>query len=222
MMSAIQRVIGAASITAVAVMLVSCVASQPAGLSNAPMLPTAAPNALLPVSAFDRISNRSARSAALFKEAAKVIQDPRCSNCHPADRTPTQGDDMHVHSPLIKADDKGHGPPGLPCNTCHQAQNTPTHVAPIESIPGHAHWMLAPPSMAWQGLTTGEICEQVKDPARNGGRSLEKIHEHMSTDTLVGWAWNPGAGRRPAAGTQQQFGELVAAWIETGAQCPTP
>jgi len=175
---------------------------------------------LKPVSAFASIADRAERSAALFTEAAKVIEHPRCLNCHPADRTPTQGDDLHPHNPTMRADKEGHGPAGLPCSTCHQKQNTPTNVTPIESIPGHAHWMLAPPSMAWQGVKTGDICQQIKDPARNGGRTLEKIHEHMALDTLVGWAWHPGAGRQPAPGTQKAFGELIAAWIETGAACP--
>jgi len=175
---------------------------------------------LKPVSAFASITDRTERSAALFREAARVIQHPRCLNCHPVDRTPTQGNDLHPHTPLIRADNEGHGPPGLPCNTCHQAQNTLTNVKPIESIPGHEPWMLAPPSMRWQGLTTREICQQIQDPARNGGRSLEKIHEHLAFDTLVGWAWKPGAGRTPAPGTQKAFGEIIAAWIETGAACP--
>jgi hypothetical protein len=176
---------------------------------------------LKPVSAFAGIANRTQRSAALFEEAARVLEHPRCLNCHPADRTPTQGDDLHPHNPSIRADSEGHGPPGLPCNTCHQVQNTPTNATPIESIPGHAHWMLAPPSMSWQGLTTAEICQQIKDPARNGNRTLAKIHEHLALDTLVGWAWSPGPGRQPAPGTQKAFGELIAAWIATGAACPT-
>lgn len=175
---------------------------------------------LKPVSAFATMSDRSERAAALFREAARVIQHPRCLNCHPADRTPTQGDDLRAHVPIIRADEEGHGPPGLPCNACHQAQNTETNVQPIESIPGHAHWMLAPTSMAWQGMTVGEICRQIKDPDRNGGRTLEKIREHMAVDTLVGWAWSPGSGRTPAPGTQKAFGELIAAWIEAGASCP--
>lgn len=175
---------------------------------------------LKPVSAFATIRDRNARSVALFTEAARVIEHPRCLNCHPKDRTPTQGDDLHAHVPTMRADHEGHGPPGLPCNTCHQAQNTATNVKPIESIPGHAHWMLAPPSMGWQGMKTSDICRQLKDPARNGGRTLEKIREHMGTDTLVGWAWTPGPGRQPAPGTQKAFGELIAAWIETGAACP--
>ncbi len=125
------------------------------------------------VASFATITDRSARSAALFTEAARVIQHPRCLNCHPADRTPTQGDNLHPHVPNMRADAEGHGPAGMPCNTCHQAQNTPTNVRPIETIPGHAHWMLAPISMGWQGMKTGEICAQIKDPARNGNRTRE-------------------------------------------------
>jgi hypothetical protein len=181
---------------------------------------TASAEDLKPVAAFATITDRSERAAAMFSEAARVIQHPRCLNCHPKDRTPTQGDDLHAHVPMIRADEEGHGPPGLPCNTCHQTQNTATNVQPIESIPGHAHWMLAPSSMGWQGMPVGDICHQVKDPARNGGRTLEKIHEHMAVDTLVGWAWSPGSGRTPAPGTQKAFGELIAAWIEMGAACP--
>ena len=30
----------------------------------------------------------------------------------------------------------------------------------------------------------------------------------------------PGGTREPAPGTQEQFGALIAAWIETGAACP--
>lgn len=202
----------------IAVLLVSC--ATPPG-STATPLAAESGSSLKSVGAFRHIANRTDRSVALYKEAARVIENPRCMNCHPANRTPTQGDDLHPHVPTMRADDKGHGIAGLDCNACHQSQNTATHVKPIESIPGHAHWMLAPPSMSWQGKTTGQICEQIKDPARNGGRSLAMILEHMSRDSLVGWAWAPGAGRQPAPGTQQEFGQLLAAWIETGAACPS-
>lgn len=76
--------------------------------------------------------------------------------------------------------------------------------------------------MAWQELTIGEICVQLKDPARNGNRTLAQIEKHLAEDHLVGWAWHPGAGRAPAPGTQVVFGELIAAWIKTGAHCPKP
>lgn len=180
----------------------------------------AAADPLRPVSSFSSITEPPERSAALFTEAARVIQSPRCLNCHPVDRTPTQGDKLLAHQPFVTGATDGHGPPGLPCGSCHQAQNVSTLTGPIASIPGDAHWGLAPLSMGWQGKSVREICEQLKDPNLNGGRSLAAIEKHMLEDTLVGWAWNPGEGRTPAPGTQQQFGALIKAWIETGAHCP--
>lgn len=170
---------------------------------------------LQPVDSFASIADRAERSRALFTEAGKVIQSPRCMNCHPAGSRPSQGADMHPHLPIVTRgrDDKGSG--ALPCATCHQAVNYPQ-----AGIPGHALWHLAPISMAWQTRSLPQICEQIKDRQRNGGKSLAQLHEHMAHDPLVGWAWNPGAGREPAPGTQEAFGQLIAAWIETGAACP--
>ncbi|PZQ57775.1 MAG: Isoquinoline 1-oxidoreductase subunit [Phenylobacterium zucineum] len=169
---------------------------------------------------FRQIADPKARSAAMFTEAGRVLQHPRCMNCHPQGRSPTQGDDLHPHVPFIAAGDGGHGSRALSCSTCHQAQNVSTQGASIATIPGHPHWTLAPASMAWQGRSLAEICAQIKDPGRNGGRTLKQIHEHMADDSLVGWAWRPGAGRTPAPGTQAAFGDLIAAWIATGAACP--
>lgn len=175
---------------------------------------------LKPVSSFSNIEDKTARSIELFREAARVIQSPRCLNCHPVDRIPTQGDGLKSHMPPIVADTEGNGPPGLACTTCHQADNVRTFGDTIESIPGHHPWALAPLVMGWQGKSLGEICQQIKDKKRNGNRTLAQIHEHVATDGLVGWAWHPGEGRKPAPGSQQQFGELIAAWIDTGAHCP--
>ena len=175
---------------------------------------------LKPVSAFSTIGDERARSVALLTEAAKVIQSPRCLNCHPVERQPTQGNDLHAHVPLMYAGPSDHGVPGLPCKSCHGNANAATLASSIASIPGDPHWGLAPASMAWQGKSLREICLQLKDTARNGGRSLSKIHEHVTTDPLVGWAWHPGEGRSPAPGTQAQFGALIRAWISTGAHCP--
>jgi hypothetical protein len=166
---------------------------------------------------FANIAKPAERSRALFKEAAKVITDARCINCHPAGDTPTQGDAGNPHLPAVVRGADGHGAVGLRCNTCHQTENyEPSRV------PGHPAWGLAPIEMAWQGRTLAQICEQIKDPKRNGGKSLTQIHEHMAHDSLVGWAWSPGSTRKPAPGTQTQFGELIAAWIDSGAECPTP
>jgi hypothetical protein len=76
--------------------------------------------------------------------------------------------------------------------------------------------------MAWEGKSLGEICAQIKDPARNGNRRLEALVEHIGADHLVGWAWAPGSGRKSAPGTQKEAGALVEAWIKTGAACPSP
>jgi hypothetical protein len=74
--------------------------------------------------------------------------------------------------------------------------------------------------MGWEGKTVGQICAQIKDPARNGGRSIDDIVHHVGTDHLVGWAWAPGAGRQPAPGTQAQAGTLLDEWVKSGAVCP--
>lgn len=164
---------------------------------------------------FSGIADTTERSRALFVEAGKVIQHPRCLNCHPVGERPTQGIDMHPHSPLVVRGTDDHGAVGMRCTTCHQSANFEP-----SGVPGNPKWHMAPLGMAWQQRTLGQICEQVKDPARNGGKTLAQIQEHMAHDSLVGWGWNPGSTREPAPGTQEQFGKLTAAWIATGAACP--
>ena len=47
----------------------------------------------------------------------------------------------------------------------------------------------------------GEICAQLKDPGRNGGRDLRLLHEHLVKDDLVADGGNIAAWRvRPQAG----------------------
>jgi hypothetical protein len=105
---------------------------------------------------------------------------------------------------------------------CHSDKNFNLSIdeASYQSIPGHPRWGLAPIEMAWEGKTPGEICRQIKDPSRNGGRDLALLHEHVARDNLVGWAWHPGAGRGPAPGSQEQFSTIIQAWIDAGAECP--
>ena len=93
-------------------------------------------------------------------------------------------------------------------------------VASYWSIPGHPRWELAPIEMAWQEKSIGEICRQLKDTSRNGGRDLAMLQEHVAKDDLVAYGWQPGTGRIPTSGTQQVAGELAQAWIDTGAECP--
>jgi hypothetical protein len=171
---------------------------------------------LKPVSAFDKITDKKLRAVALFEEAGKVIQSPRCLNCHPATERPTQTDALRPHQPLVVRGEGGMGPPGgLACSTCHHDGNFDA-----AGVPGHPQWHLAPAEMAWQGRSLGQICMQIKDPSRNGGRDMAALIKHVSEDSLVGWAWSPGAGRTPAPGTQQEFGALMKAWAAAGATCP--
>jgi hypothetical protein len=172
---------------------------------------------LRPVSDFSVISDQKERSVALFAEAGKVILHPRCVNCHPAGDRPLQGEDGHPHLPLVVRGREGHGAVAMQCTNCHGRANFDPG-----GVPGHPMWHLAPIEMAWAGKSLGEICAQIKDPNRNGGKSLDEIVHHMTEDSLVGWGWNPGAGRAPAPGTQQEFGALIRAWAEGGATCPEP
>ncbi len=170
---------------------------------------------LAAVSAFDTITDNDKRGVALFQEAGKVITHPRCLNCHPPDDHPRQGEAMRVHEPPVERGAGGMGASGMRCFTCHGAAN-------FERVPGNVKWMLAPIEMAWFGRSLGEICEQIKDPKRNGGKSLSDIVRHMAEDELVGWGWKPTAMVSPVPGTQKEFGALIRAWADNGAQCPKP
>src|SRR5262245_66123515 len=47
---------------------------------------------LQPLSAFADIADNTQRARALFAEIGKVIQHPRCVNCHPRTERPLQGE----------------------------------------------------------------------------------------------------------------------------------
>lgn len=187
------------------------------GTPNVPVEPRAAlaADSLRPVAAFANIAPPRARAESLFREMGKVLQHPRCVNCHPAGDVPLQTDSMRPHQPLVVRGASGHGAPGMGCETCH-------HMANYDAarVPGHPQWHLAPIEMAWQGKTLREICEQIKDRARNGGKTLAQLVHHLGEDSLVGWGWAPGVGRTPAPGTQKEFGALARAWADAGAHCP--
>jgi hypothetical protein len=164
---------------------------------------------------FDAIGDTATRSAALFAEIGKVLTHPRCVNCHPAGDRPRQGENGRLHQPPVERGADGRGLAAMRCSICHQQANFDPG-----RVPGDPDWHLAPREMAWEGKTLGQICAQIKDPERNGGRSLEELAHHIGTDHLVGWAWAPGFGRRPAPGTQKETGALIEAWAKTGAVCP--
>jgi hypothetical protein len=177
---------------------------------------------LRPVADFDAIADETARSIAIFEETGKVLLHPRCVNCHPVGDSPLQGMEMRVHVPPVIRGEANFGAAGMSCNTCHGPANVVVvaQAEGIESIPGDPNWHLAPPEMAWENKSLAEICEQIKDPERNGGKTIAELVEHMAEDHLVGWGWAPGEGRAPVPGTQEEFGALYRAWADTGAHCP--
>jgi hypothetical protein len=153
-------------------------------------------------------------ASSTFEPVARVLMHPRCMNCH-QDQSPRQGDARAVHLPLIVRGTDGHGAPTQQCQTCHQTTNTAGGF-----VPGVADWHLAPLSMLWEGRTREQICEQVKDPARNGGRRTgEQVIEHMKVDPLVLWAWKPGTGRETPPLTHEQFVAALEAWVKAGMPC---
>lgn len=190
-------------------------AQSPAGGALRP-----AGGALRTADSFAGITDAKARSVALFGEAGRVITHPRCVNCHPATDRPLQGMTSRPHQPPIFATASGMGSPSMPCTSCHGPANFTLVGTRVGSMPGNPKWHLAPREMAWHGKSLGDICRQIKDPSRNGGMDHAALVEHVSKDDLVGWGWDPGAGREPAPGTQAIFGDLVKAWLETGAECP--
>jgi hypothetical protein len=186
-----------------------------ANVLAAPAATDAPPDALASVESFSSIGDTAARSAAIFTELGKVLTHPRCLNCHPAGDRPRQGDMARLHQPPVERGADGFGLPAMRCPICHLKANFDA-----AGVPGNPIWHLAPREMGWEGKTLHEICVQIKDPARNGNRSLDALIEHIGEDHLVGWAWAPGYGRQPAPGTQKQAGALVEAWVKTGAVCP--
>jgi hypothetical protein len=205
--------------SSVLIMVIGCAAAAVMSAALAQTAPPAASQTLKTSAEFQSIADRADRSRAIFAEIGTVLAHPRCMNCHPAGEHPLQGADHREHKPVVWRSDTGNY--GTPCGECHTEQNVALReAASYQSIPGHPRWGVAPLSMAWEGKSIGDICRQLKDTARNGGRDLAMLQEHVAKDDLVAWGWNPGAGREPAPGSQQAAGELVQAWIDSGAECP--
>jgi cytochrome c5 len=162
--------------------------------------------------------SNSAAAQAAFNRAWTVFVSPRCQNCHPSGDAPLQGDDSHVHIQDVKRGPDGKGVYGMKCNTCHQVANLPGNNMP----PGNPKWSLPPANMKMviQGETAGQFCRQLKDPAKNGHRSLAQIIEHVSSDDLVGWGWNPGDGRTLPPLDRPEFVTAMKTWVDNGAACP--
>jgi hypothetical protein len=77
--------------------------------------------------------------------------------------------------------------------------------------------------MAWEGLSVGELCRALLDPARGAMRPAEFV-PHFETP-LVRWAWSPGANasgvaRSPPPVPYERFIALTRQWVAQGTPCP--
>jgi hypothetical protein len=152
-------------------------------------------------------------SLAAWGKIVTVLQHPRCLNCHQLN-SPLQDDSRRVHIPHVVRGAASHGVGPMRCGNCHNDSNNLT-----SRTPGAPEWSLAPVSMLWQGLSSGDLCRALKDSARNGKRSPEALVEHMSSP-LVLWGWNPGPGLEPVPIPHTEFINLMKVWVAGGTACP--
>lgn len=175
-----------------------------------------------PVPGVEAPAMDQAAGLAAWEEIYAVFSHPRCANCHVEDDHPRWSGahygETRIHAfNVMRGDDgSGFGNPGLRCTTCHFESNSNVLHGP----PGAPAWHLAPVEMVWFGKNAREICAQVKDPERNGGRTIAEVAEHVRDDALVGWGWAPGPGREPAPGSAEETFAAIERWNAAGAPCP--
>lgn len=162
--------------------------------------------------------DRATAGKRAFGDVARVLQSPRCRNCHPAGEAPLQTDPGRPHAMNIS---RATVAAGTPCSTCHQDRNSEA-VGVAGGPPGAPRWGLPPAEtpMVFEGKTVAALCEQLQDPARNGHRTLEMLLEHVSHDPLVLWAWAPGGKRTVPPLPHDRFVAAFAAWVAADGACP--
>jgi len=162
---------------------------------------------------------------------------------------PRQGDDRHPHYYGVLRGDTfafetaehtgvvypGMGTPFERCTFCHGSKNDP-----VTGIPGATNphggdptapfWALAPAEMAWESapgvpFTGPELCAQLKDPNRNGHRTLSDLLHHITDEPLLDWGFNPGVRPNGEVRTTPPIShdaliQNFKQWIAEGAPCP--
>ncbi|HWD86814.1 MAG TPA: hypothetical protein VG367_01725 [Mucilaginibacter sp.] len=156
-------------------------------------------------------------SVAAFKQVYKVLQSPRCMNCHPSGDIPLQGDDSHLHTMSPHRGPDGMGMYAMKCSNCHQPTNTPG----LHTPPGNPKWHLPPADMkmVFQGRTAHQLAKQIMDPNRNGHKNMQQLIAHAS-DTLVKSGWHPGEGRTLPPMSYAAFKKAWITWLTKGAYAP--
>jgi hypothetical protein len=153
-----------------------------------------------------------------FLEIARVLQSPRCMNCHPVGDAPLQGDRSKPHAMNIT---RASVDAGLACGTCHQDRNSEA-VGVRGGPPGAPRWGLPAKDMplVFEGKTPSELCEQMKDPARNGHKDAAALLDHVDHDPLVMWGWQPGGRRTTPPLSHEAFVAAWKTWNASNRVCP--
>jgi hypothetical protein len=88
--------------------------------------------------------------------------------------------------------------------------------------PGHRGASLAARTGfdALAGVSVGDLCRMLKNPKLNGNRTLQALVEHMESEPLVLWGWNPGRGREAVPIPHGEFVNLMKVWMAGGTVCP--
>lgn len=80
-------------------------------------------------------------------------------------------------------------------------------------------WRLPPTETEWFGRTATYICNQLRDPERNGGRDLLELAAHLDHDLILHWVWSPGGGCEPAPYDLQAHVDDILIWGVAGMPC---
>lgn len=156
----------------------------------------------------------------------EVASHPRCANCHVGDDNlpmwsgPSYGD-TRPHGMFIDGGASRIGAEYVLCSTCHvnSAATERGNEAPHEAPRVATIWRLAPVEAEWFGKTSVEVCEQLRDPDRNGGRDYMALARHLDHDVILHWAWSPGGDREPAPYTLQSHVDDILTWGVAGYPC---
>ena len=153
-----------------------------------------------------------------FADVFRVLQSPRCMNCHPSGDAPLQTDKSRPHAMSIS---RLSSKSGLACSACHQQRNSEA-IGIKGGPPGAPHWGLPPEKvpMVFQSRTPRQLCEQLNDPNQTGGRDLAALLHHVERDALVLWAWDPGGTRTKPPLSHRQFTDAFRIWVGSGGACP--
>src|SRR6266536_2052694 len=159
----------------------------------------------------------------LFDAMMPTLMSPRCSNCHGATNALTGENHGGGEVSDVPVDDNGDMRPGTLSNEqCVECHDEPPPVGQPQV------WRLAPKRMSFNGKDTATLCQQMRsinELVTEDQSKKEKFIEHISTDQLIGFAFE---GRRgmlensplPPPMTRPQFIAAAQRWLDDGhARC---